>query len=182
MSSPKSLSLKSSTTRYGSIAITIHWLTAVLILALFATGLLAAGQGDPAAKLALVRFHVPLGSAVLVLTLLRIIWWWVADRRPALDTDQPNWQRFLAHAVHIALYLVILLLASSGIATLVLSNALPAILAGTTLPDLETLLPRLVHGVASKLMLGLLALHIGAALYHQFIRRDHLLARMGLGA
>jgi len=31
-------------------------------------------------------------------------------------------------------------------------------------------------------MLGLLALHIGAALYHQFIRRDRLLSRMGVGA
>lgn len=176
------MSLKSSTTRYGSVAIAIHWLTAIIILMLFATGLLAAGQADPDAKLALVRFHVPLGTAVLVLTLLRIVWWWLADRRPSLPADQPQWQQLTAKAVHIALYLVILLLASSGIATLVLSGALPAIIAGTALPDLETVLPRLVHGAASKLMLGLLALHVGAALYHQFIRRDHLLARMGVGA
>jgi len=176
------VSLKSSNARYGSVAITIHWLTAVIILALFATGLLAAGQADPEAQLALVRFHVPLGSAVLVLTLLRILWWWLADRSPALPAEQPAWQKFMAKAVHIALYAVILLLASSGIATLVLSGALPAILAGTTLPNFETVLPRMVHGVASRLMLGLLALHIGAALYHQFIRRDHLLARMGVGA
>lgn len=176
------MSLKSSTTRYGSVAIAIHWLTAIIILMLFATGLLAAGQADPDAKLALVRFHVPLGTAVLVLTLLRIVWWWVADRRPSLPADQPRWQQLTAKAVHVALYLVILLLASSGIATLVLSGALPAIIGGTALPDLETVLPRLVHGAASKLMLVLLALHVGAALYHQFIRRDHLLARMGVGA
>lgn len=31
-------------------------------------------------------------------------------------------------------------------------------------------------------MLVLLALHVGAALYHQFIRRDRLLARMGIGS
>ena len=176
------MSMKSSNARYGSVAITIHWLTAAIILALFATGLLAAGQADPEAKLALLRFHVPLGSAGLVLTLLRILWWWAGDHRPDLPSNQPHWQKFVAHAVHFALYAVILLLASSGIATLVLTGALPAIIAGTTLPDLETVLPRLVHGVASKLMLGLLALHIGAALSHQFIRRDHLLARMGVGA
>ena len=175
------MSLKSSNDRYGPMAITIHWLTAILILALFATGLLAAGQPDPAAKLALVRFHVPLGSAVLLLTLLRIVWWWMMDRRPALPAGQPDWQKFVAHGVHIALYLVVLLLAASGIATLVLSGALPAIIAGTTLPDFETVLPRLVHGAASKVMLGLLVLHIGAALYHQFVRRDHLMARMGVG-
>ncbi len=33
----------------------------------------------------------------------------------------------------------------------------------------------------SKLLLALLAAHIGAALYHQFVRRDQLLARMGVG-
>lgn len=176
------MSLKSSPARYGSVAITIHWLTPIIILALFATGLLAAGQADPEAQLALVRFHVPLGSAVLVLTLLRVVWWWVADRRPGLPADQPDWQKFAARAVHIALYLIVLLLAASGIATVVLSGALPAIIAGTALPDFESVLPRLVHGVSSKVMLGLLALHVGAALYHQFIRRDHLLARMGVGA
>lgn len=176
------MSLKSSATRYGSVAIAMHWLTALLILALFVTGLLAEGQGDPAAQLALVRFHVPLGTAVIVLTLLRIVWWWVADRRPGLPAEQPGWQKFMAHAVHFALYAAIVLLAASGIGTLVLSGALPAIVAGTTLPDFDTVAPRLVHGLASRLMLALLAVHIGAALWHQFVRRDHLLARMGLGS
>ncbi len=176
------MSLKSSATRYGSVAIAMHWLTALLILALFATGLLAAGQSDPAAQVALVRFHVPLGTAVFVLTLLRIVWWWAADSRPGQPANLPGWQKIMAHAVHVALYAVILLLAASGMATLVLSGALPAIVEGTTLPDFDTVLPRLAHGLASRLMLALLALHIGAALWHQFVRRDRLMARMGLGA
>jgi len=84
--------------------------------------------------------------------------------------------------VHFALYAVVLVTASSGIATIILSGALPAIIGSATLPNLETVLPRAVHGIATRLMLGLLALHIGAALYHQFIRRDRLLSRMGVGA
>lgn len=174
--------MKSSNTRYGGVAISIHWLTAALIVGLFAVGLLAAGQADPEAKLALLRFHVPMGAAVLGLTLLRIVWWWLADRRPELPAEQPAWQKFMARAVHFGIYLVILLLAASGIATLVFSGALPAIIGGTVLPDLEAVPPRLVHGVASRVMLALLALHVGAALWHQFVRRDHLLARMGVGA
>jgi len=176
------MSAKSSSTRYGSVAIAIHWLTALMIVGLFATGLLAAAQVDPTAKLALLRAHVPLGAGVLLLTLLRIVWWLAVDRRPALPADQPSWQRFTAKAVHIALYAVVLVTASSGIATIILSGALPAIIGSATLPNLETVLPRTVHGLTSRLMLGLLALHIGAALYHQFIRRDRLLARMGVGA
>lgn len=176
------MALKSSSTRYGSVAIAIHWLTALMIVALFATGLLAAAQVDPAAKVALLRAHIPLGAGVLLLTLLRIVWWLVADRRPALPADQPDWQKFMAKAVHFALYAVVLVTASSGIATIILSGALPAIIGSATLPNLETVLPRAVHGLTSRAMLGLLALHIGAALYHQFIRKDGLLARMGVGA
>ena len=175
------MSAKSTSTRYGSVAIAIHWLTALLIVMLFVTGLLAAGTTDAAAKLALLRAHIPLGAGALLLTLLRIVWWLVADRRPDLPSNQPAWQKFMAKAVHIALYAIVLESASSGIATIVLSGALPMIIGGGTLPDLASVLPRAVHGIGSKLMLGLLALHVGAALYHQFIRRDHLLARMGVG-
>ena len=52
---------------------------------------------------------------------------------------------------------------------------------GAPLPDFSEVLPRLAHGIMSKVLLVLLAGHIGAALYHQFIRRDRLLARMGIG-
>ncbi len=176
------MSATSSSTRYGSVAIAIHWLTALLIVALFATGLLAAAQVDPAAKLALLRAHIPFGAGVLVLTLLRIVWWLTIDRRPASPAGQPGWQKLMAKTVHLALYAVVVVTASSGIATIILSGALPAIIGSATLPNLETVLPRAVHGIVSRLMLGLLAFHIGAALYHQFIRRDRLLARMGIGA
>ena len=175
------MSKTSSPTRYGSVAIAIHWLTALMIVVLFTTGLLAAPQVDPAAKVALLRAHIPFGAGVLLLTLLRIVWRLVADRHPAPPANQPGWQQWTARAVHIGLYAVVLVTAASGIATIVLSGALPAIIGSATPPNLELVLPRAVHGVVSKLMLGLLALHIGAALYHQFIRRDHLLARMGVG-
>jgi cytochrome b561 len=38
-----------------------------------------------------------------------------------------------------------------------------------------------VHGIVAKLLMLAIALHIGAALYHQFVRRDGLLSRMGFG-
>lgn len=176
------MSLRSTPTRYGTVAVTIHWLAALLIVLLFATGLIAAGQVDPAAKVALLRAHIPLGAGALLLTLFRIGWWWFADRHPEPPADQPGWQRWMASAVHVGLYVVVLVAATSGMGTIVLSGALPAIIGSATLPDFNTVPPRLVHGGVTKAMLALLVLHIGAALYHQFIRRDHLLARMGIGA
>jgi cytochrome b561 len=58
---------------------------------------------------------------------------------------------------------------------------LPALAGGTPLPDFSTVTPSVVHGLAARLLIGLLILHIAAALFHHFVRRDRLLARMGLG-
>lgn len=175
------MSAKSTPTRYGAVAITIHWVTAAGIVVAFALGWLADHADDPGAEVTLLRGHIVFAVSVVVLTLLRILWWIVADRRPEPGPDQPRWQMWTASAVHIALYVIILLMGTSGITTLISSDAVPALMAGAPLPDFEMFLPRKAHGLMAYLLVLLLAFHIGAALYHQFIRRDRLLARMGVG-
>jgi cytochrome b561 len=175
------MSLKSTPSRYGTVAVAIHWTSALGIVVAFALGLMAAHASDPASVPTLVRGHVVIALAVVALTLLRILWWLVADRRPEPGPGQPRWQQAAAQTVHAALYVLILLMGTSGIATLVASGAVPALFAGTALPDFSGLIPRLAHGIMSKLLLALLAAHVAAALYHQFIRRDRLMARMGIG-
>ena len=176
------MSIKSTPARYGAVAIAIHWTSAIAIVATFSLGLMAAGTTDPATEVTLVRGHIVLGSLVLILTLLRIGWWIWGDRRPAPVAGQPPMQELAAKIVHYGIYAVILLMASSGITTIILSGAGPALLAGTALPDFSEVVPRLAHGIMSKLLLVLLAGHIAAALYHQFVRHDRLLGRMGLGS
>jgi cytochrome b561 len=176
-----SMPLSSTRARYGSVAVTLHWLTALAILFVFVAGFTAANTGDPARLPQILAVHVGLGLLVVILTLLRLLWWVAADRRPAPVGGQPAWQEALAWLVHRAIYLVILLMGTSGLATLVLSGAVPHLLAGQPLPDFSTLVPRLAHGIMAWLLLALLGLHVLAALYHQFVRRDYLLARMGLG-
>lgn len=173
--------MRSTPTRYGSVAIAIHWTTAVAIVLVFSLGFLADGAADPIAAVSLLRGHVVLAILVVVLTLLRILWWAVADRRPEAGAGQAGWQRAAAHLVHGLIYAVILLMGTSGIATLVASGALPDLIAGTALPSFDEIVPRIAHGLMSKLLLALLAVHLGAALYHQFVRGDRLLARMGIG-
>ncbi len=176
------MTLKSEDHRYGSVAIAMHWLTAALIVVLFVTGLQAAAQTDDAAKVALLRAHVPLGIGVLILTTLRIAWRLLAERgRPRSPALDPAWRRLSARAVHIGLYVAVVMAAVSGFATVAMSGAMPAIISGVALPDLDVGLPRAMHGIMPRLMLVLLAIHIGAALYHQFILRDRLFSRMGLG-
>jgi len=173
--------LRSTETRYGSVAIALHWLTALAIALVFIAGFTAANTTDPARLPQILAVHIGLGVLVVALTLLRILWWLAVDRRPAAIDGQPGWQEALAWIVHRAMYLVILLMGTSGITTLIISGAVPHLIAGEPLPDFSTLVPRIGHGIMARLLLGLLGLHIGAALYHQFVRGDHLLARMGIG-
>jgi len=177
------MSLKSSPTRYGTVAIAIHWLTALAIFGMLISGLAAANSADPATELTLLRGHAIMGTLIGVLTLLRIVWWLGFDRRPADPAGMSRLQVLAAHTVHYGLYVVILVLVSSGIATIILSGAGVQLLgtAPPPLPDFTLAPPFTVHGLLARGLIALLIGHIGAALWHQFVRHDHLLARMGLG-
>lgn len=83
---------------------------------------------------------------------------------------------------HVALNVVVLLLVASAVGLALQSGALDAVFGGGTLPaDFEAFALRPVHGLLSRLAMALVALHVLAALYHQFVLRDRLMARVGLG-
>lgn len=174
---------KSTPDRYGSTAITIHWLSAILIFVAIGSGLKAGNALDPDAKLAFLKVHVPFAIIVLLLTVARIVWWWRLDRKPLPMKGLPSWQAGLARAVHLLLYVVILGMLASGIGMMILSGAGPIIFgaSATPLPDFNDFLPRVPHGLGARLLMALLAIHIVAALHHHFIRRDGVLRRMWYG-
>ena len=177
------MNMKSDAQRYGVVARTMHWMTALAVLVMLGSGLAADRlAGDPATENILV-FHVVTGIAVVALTLLRILWWTFADRKPREPASMPRWQARVAKGVHLAFYAVILLMGSSGIAMIALSGA-GTILFGQApgpLPRFEEFVPRGPHGLLAWIMIGLAAVHVGAALYHQVVLKDRLLARMGIG-
>jgi cytochrome b561 len=171
--------LKSAPDRYGAVAASIHWVSVVLILILIVSGFRAAGA-DPAAKAAILRLHIPIALAMLALTILRIVWWLGFDRKPEPVAGSPRWQEMSAKAVHLLFYVVILGMIASGVGMVALSGAAPIIFGGDSapLPDFSHYPPRRAHGIGAGILLALLALHVGAALYHHFIRGDGLLWRM----
>jgi len=175
--------LKSRPEHYGAVPVTIHWLTAILILALLGSGFQAGSAIDSATKAAFLRFHIPVAIIILLLTLFRIVWWWFFDRKPApVQRSAPIWQERLARVVHIALYIVIFGMVATGIVMIALSGAGPIIFGGEgELPDFLRYPPRIPHGFGAILLSALLVAHVGAALWHHFIRRDGLLWRMWYG-
>ena len=171
---------KSTSNQYGTVAVLSHWVSAILIIILIVSGFRAAGTVDPAAKAVILRVHVPIAIVVLALTLLRIVWWFGFDRKPDPVAGASRWQERIAWVVHVLFYVVILGMIASGIGMIALSGAAPLIFGGKSvpLPDFWKYSPRLPHAIGARLLIALLMLHAGAALYHHFVRRDGLLWRM----
>lgn len=116
------MTLKSTPTAYGAVAVGLHWLSALLIVGLLVSGTIADETADPAAKASILSIHAPFGILVLVLTLARLLWWRLDARPEPLDGDTA-FQKLGAKGVHGLLYLVVLVMGASGIALFALSGA-----------------------------------------------------------
>ena len=90
------MGLKSTADRYGTMIVSIHWVSALLIIILLVSGFRAASTLDPVAKAAILKFHLPLAIAVLALIISRLVWWWRFDRKPKPIAGSSYWQERLA--------------------------------------------------------------------------------------
>ena len=164
--------------RYATPQIAIHWLAAILIILLLATGsLVLADLPNTAEKIGNLRIHMILGVLAGILVIARVI---LRKRLPALPAVHGE---MFARLGHMALNLIILLMVFSGAMLMLQSGALEALFGSGALPeDFKEFTPRRIHGLASRLAMALIALHVLAALYHQFVVKDGLLARMGIGS
>lgn len=163
--------------RYTLPQVAVHWLAAGLIAFLLFSGtLVLAGLPNDAAKIGNLRIHMLLGGLAGLLIISRIIMRRRFPAPPALAGHK------LALAGHLALNLIILLLVFSGVMLGLQSGAFAAVFGSAVLPeDFKQFTPRKIHGLASRLAMGLIALHILAAFWHQFFVKDGLLSRMRFG-
>ena len=174
------MALESTSDRYGTVAIAIHWLAALLIFIVLITGFRSGGTEDAATKLAALRIHLPAAVLVLMLTAFRIVWWLGFDQKPDPIAGSLLAQERVARAVHLLLYIVVLGMVASGVGMMVLSGAVPIVFGtdAASLPDFWRYPPRVPHGLGARLMVALLAFHVAAALYHHYVRRDASLRRI----
>lgn len=171
--------------RYPRNMVLLHWLLAFMILgALFGGTFLLEPQAnaDPGKMLSL-RLHMSLATAILVLMLIRVVVRLRSQTPPAADIGNATLNR-AARWAHIGLYLLTFAMLGTGIAT-AFAAGLPGIVfggSGAPLPEsFDIYTARLAHGIFAKLLILLIAGHIAAALWHQFVRKDNLLARMTFG-
>lgn len=172
--------LRGNAQRFGLPARVFHWLTPLLLLGSF--GLIFSVSWLPAGpdRVSVVRLHRTIGIIVLSLTLLRLLWR-MADRHPA--ALGPRASRLLARLVHGAFYGLLLCTPVLGWSY---TNARGHVLYvfGQPPPSLifkDEYFSRLAiswHEWCAYTLLGLIGLHVLAALWHQFWLKDGAIRRI----
>jgi cytochrome b561 len=168
---------------YSLTARALHWTTATLVLFMLPLGVVIAIKWDGPWKDWLYNLHRSIGAVIIPLIILRLAYR-LMHPPPPLPGDMLPMQQFAAHATHWALYALLIAQPFIGwIATSAYPAPIP-VFGLFELPPIwsadralsDSLLR--VHALTGAAIACLVAMHIGAALYHQFVRRDGILLRM----
>ncbi len=172
-------------TRYHPLLVTLHWLIAVMIIGMLIGGFFVVSRmpnADPQ-KVNLLMGHMIGGVSILTLILIRLGVRLSTDKPAPAETGSPMLNR-VGRLNHYAFYVVVIVIAVSGIATAKISGVSTTVFnhTGAPLPEHFGIYPTFkVHAIMNLLLVALVILHIVAALWHQFLRGDNLLRRMGYG-
>lgn len=179
----KSDILTSENQRYTTVAISLHWLIALLIFAGWGLGFYMSDLPLSPAKLRYFSWHKWMGVTVFLLAILRV-GWLATHAVPRLPLNLPAWQAQAARLTHVALYICMFIVPLSG---WLMSSAkgVPTVYFGVLpIPDLigkDKELGKVLENVHQWLAFGLaalVALHIAAAVKHHFVDHDGVLGRM----
>lgn len=180
------MTMRNSSTEYGTLAKWLHWLVTIGISALLYLGLEQSGMEGGPDRDAIRALHGSIAMLVLALMTVRLVWRFM-NEVPAHPDGMPGWQRLSASVVHWGLYVAVFVQLFAG--------ALIVGTAGKPLPFFGLFAVPLpvaenhdehefweeVHEFTWKIIAVLLVLHVLAALYHHFVAKNDVLRRMTAG-
>lgn len=167
--------------KYTKVAVIFHWVMALMVIGLLAVGLIMVDMPKPD-KYAFYGWHKAIGMIALLLVTLRFSWRQVHPP-PPLPEGSTIVQRVASDAVHVLLYGLMFAIPLLG---WLMSSAggHPVTVLGIEIPPIVGKNKELgawaneMHELAAYLLIGLISLHLLAALYHHFICKDGVLNRM----
>ena len=174
--------LKNSTTSYGIIAKTFHWVIGVGIITLIAVGLYMTNmQGSPL-KFELYDIHKATGVVIFVLAAARFLWRLV-NPLPEMPPGTPSIVKVAGRTVHYTMYIMMFGSPISGLTMSLFSGHAVSIYGLYTIQPLYATHPYAhlaldVHNFLGFFWIAILTLHLGAVFMHHFVLKDNLLRRM----
>lgn len=173
------MQIMDSPERYGATTRLIHWSMALLILGMLTTGVFKELVEDSPLEHTLMAYHKSIGIVILGMLLLRLVWRRLNPSAAIGSSVSRIWVR-LGHAT---LYLVMFLMPLSGLLLAWGSGhgieffGHPFIAPGARIEWAHEL-GEGAHEAGQFLLWALIGGHIGAALYHRFVKRDAVMQRM----
>jgi cytochrome b561 len=177
------MTIRNTTTRWGSISQLLHWLIVILIIVQVTLASMADDLPLGMKKLGLLARHKSFGITILALAVIRLLWRWSNPTPPLPGTLKP-YERFLAHFTHIALYVVLFAMPISG---WLMSSARGFPVSWFGFFQLPDLVPKSkpiydamleTHELLQWVLYTVVTLHVLAALKHHFMLKDNVLKRM----
>ena len=167
---------------YGTIAKVLHWLIFVLLAVQYAIGSIMPHIGRKTLNEGWVNWHFSVGAAILFFIVIRLAWR-LLHPVPQLASLSPV-ERAISGLTHWALYLLILAMTLLGWAA-TNSRGWDVNLFGlVTLPKISPTGSEWghecgnIHNVLVYVLLGFILLHVAAAAWHYFFKRDQVVGRM----
>ncbi|MCC2616295.1 cytochrome b [Aestuariibacter halophilus] len=174
--------LRNTDTSYGWLTIVVHWLTAVTVIGLFAAGVWMVDLDYYSSWYKTApHWHKSVGLLLAVVTLARLVWRY-SHPRPVMDL--PALHRRLARVGHMALYLGLLALFTSGFLISTADGRGIDVFNWFTVPALPVAFERqediagVVHEWVAYGLIGLAVVHALAALQHHLLHKNDILIRM----
>jgi cytochrome b561 len=149
---------------FGWVSIVVHWLTTIIIIALWFIGRSIAEQDSVADVDARRGLHVTVGLTVWLLLLFRIVW------RLRMHHPRAKGQSLLIHRVARTIHYTML----AGIALMMISGPVMVLFNNNTV----TAFALLVHRNTALAMLALVLIHLGGTLKHIIFHEDDTIVRM----
>lgn len=162
----------------------LHWSMAAMILTMLFVGI--GMVASMSLRPTLISLHRPLGIAIGLLVIVRLRNR-LRHRPPPLPADLPAIQVFAAKASHYLLYALMFAMPLIGWSMLSAGGYPVTMFKGFTLPPIAphnaTLyaLLRSAHTWLALLLFATVLLHLAAALFHAWVRRDEVFASMARG-
>src|ERR1700688_973448 len=167
---------------YGTAAKVFHWLTAGLLAVQLPLGWLMPGIRRGMNPGAAMLLHISIGVTILLLMTVRLLW--RLTHPVARESSLPAWQRIGAELVHWLLYLAVLLTTITGWFYASARGWSIALFGLVPLPRLVEEGSALggtlggLHASLTWVVLGLIGIHVLAALVHLLVYKDRIFYRM----
>lgn len=176
-----------SSSSYTKVAIWLHWIIAVLIICQIIGGKVMLAMNPAPLKWELFQLHKSFGFVILTLSLIRLLWRFT-HKAPPLPNGMNPLEKLGAKLSHWGFY--VLMIGTPLAGWILVSASVPQITTKIfkviTVPDVpgitrsDGLNERMseMHEYMAYAIIGLLVLHIAAALKHHFKDKDDVLTRM----